>query len=94
MSQTKLINTTNWEKINLYEEVTKLMYPDGFHKKAQHGLWKLKIKLNKEEWEEIKPLFNFYEKNEGEIVRNMKYYGWATINPVQVVKKLYSIRRD
>lgn len=93
MGQTTLTQP-RWENINYHKEIEKLMYPDGFHKKKQHGLWKLKIKLNKKEWEAIKPLFQFYDKKEEEnnIIQNMTYYGWATIKPVQVMKILYTLR--
>ena len=94
MIQTKLThNTINWNKINSYKEVTKILYPDGFNKKEQHGLWKLKIKVSKEEWNKIKHLFQFYSKKE-EQIKNMKYYGWATTQPVEVMKILYALRHN
>lgn len=95
MIQATLENPIQWDKLNIYEEVTKLMYQDGFNTIEQHGLWKLKAKLSREEWEAIKPLFHFYEKNkEQDNVKNMKYYGWATINPVEVIRTLYTMNTN
>lgn len=95
MIQTKLtLNPILWKQINYHKEVEKLMYQDGFHKTKNHGLWKLRTKLNNREWGAIKHLFSFYDKTsvQKNIIKNMKYYGWATVNPVEVIKILYQIR--
>ena len=91
MTQQKLINNPiKWDKINYHKEVEKILYQDGFHKTKNHGLWKLKVKLTLEEWETVKPLFSFYEKTKN--ISNMKYFGWATIKPVEVMKIIYEMR--
>lgn len=87
MIQTTLKNPIQWKPTNLHQEVEKLMYQDGFHITKKHGLWKLKTRLTTEEWDKIKHLFQYYTKNT-KIVKNMKYYGWATTKPVQVIQTL------
>lgn len=77
--------------INYHKEICKLMFYDGFNIKANHGLWKLKIKLSKKEWKEVREYFSYYTPKE-KYVRNMKYYGWATYQPVDVIKKLLDMR--
>ena len=74
-----------------YSEVIKLMYPDGYHMGERHGLWKLKEKLTQFEWGYVKPYFQYFKKTDEE-VKNMKYYGWATTNPVKVMLLLKDLR--
>lgn len=81
-----------WENVNFYEEVQKLMYPDGFHKAYNHGLWKLKTKLSASEWNAVRVYFQYYEKGD-EVLQNVRYYGWATTNPVEVMKIIYRMRK-
>ncbi len=77
--------------LNYHEEVCKLMFVDGFDKKANHGLWKLNQKLTMEEWGAVKEYFTFYEKGD-KFLCNVKYFGWATVNPVKVMKIIYDMR--
>ena len=77
--------------INYGKEVQKLLYQDGFDKKENHGVWKLKIKLNRFEWNSVKKYFNYYDKDD-KFLANMVYYGWGTTQPVDVVKVLFSLR--
>lgn len=76
---------------NCHEEVCKLMYADGFDKKSNHGMWKLKVKLTPDEWREVREYFQFYEKGDKNI-KNAKYFGWATVNPVKVMKTILKMR--
>ena len=77
--------------INYGEEVQKILYQVGFDKKQNHGIWKLKIRLNKNEWEYVKEYFNYYEENM-DFLSNMSYYGWGTTRPVDVVRALFSLK--
>lgn len=77
--------------MNYHEEVCKLMFADGFDQRANHGLWKLKVKISPAEWGAVKEYFNFYEKDD-KFISNSKYFGWATVNPVQVMKILLKMR--
>lgn len=77
--------------INYHKEVCKVMFADGFNVKENHGLWKLKEKLTPDEWGAVKDYFSYY-KIKDENVRNMKYYGWATYQPVDVIKRLLDLR--
>jgi hypothetical protein len=77
--------------INYYEEICKVMFHDGFNKKANHGLWKLKVKLSVDEWKEVANYFSYYTENDKNI-KNMRYYGWATYQPVDVIKRLLELR--
>ena len=81
-----------WENVNFYEEVQKLMYPDGFHKAYNHGLWKLKTKLSVDEWNAVRDYFQYYKEGD-EVLQNVRYYGWATTNPVGVMKIIYRMRK-
>lgn len=76
---------------NYHEEVCKLMFADGFNKKENHGLWKLKVKLTPEEWGAVKEYFKFYTKGD-EFIKNARYFGWATVNPVRVMEILIKMR--
>ena len=77
--------------INYGEEVQKLLYQDGFDKNKNHGVWKLKVKLNRVQWDNVKKFFNYYNKND-KFLSNMVYYGWGTTRPVDVVKVLLSLK--
>ena len=72
---------------NYYEEVCKIMFQDGFHITENHGVWKLKKKLTPKEWGTVKQFFKYYNKND-ENIRNSKYHGWMTTDPVSVMIKL------
>ena len=80
----------NWENVDIYKEVCKRLYPDGFHKTLNHGLWKLKDKPSSEEWDEVKEYFTYYT-SEDENINGGKYFGWATVHPVDVMKILYAL---
>lgn len=73
--------------MNIHKEVTKILFPDGFHSIENHGLWKLKTQLSNTEWDNVKEYFNYYSKNDKNI-RNSKYGGWMTTKPVEVLLKL------
>ena len=79
--------------INFHHEVTKLMYPDGFHKTKNHGLWKLRHKLTPNEWNTVKEHFQYYHHNDKQI-SNSLYHGWMTTNPVKVMLKLRTLRNE
>ena len=78
--------------MNFHKEVIKILYPDGFDHEANHGLWKLKKKLNKVEWESVKQYFKLYNHTNKNI-SNVKYFGWMTTNPVQVMLKLREVQQ-
>ena len=78
--------------MNLHQQVTQRMYQDGFDHKANHGLWKLKHKLQKEEWESVKKFFRFYNHTNKNIT-NAKYFGWMTTEPVKVVLALKELEQ-
>lgn len=69
---------------NVYEEVQKILFPDGFNVEEQHGLWKLKKTLSYDEWMKVKSFFKYYNHTDKNI-NNSKYYGWMTTQPVQVM---------
>lgn len=77
--------------INYGKEVQKILYQDGFDEKENHGIWKLKIKLNRTEWESVKKYFNYYNKTDKSL-SNVRYYGWGTTQPVNVVKTLFTLK--
>ncbi len=77
--------------INYGKEVQKLLYQDGFDKSKNHSVWKLKVQLDKVEWNSVKEYFNYYDKDD-KFLSNMHYYGWGTTQPVNVVKVLFSLR--
>ena len=78
--------------MNFHKEVTQVLYPDGFDKKANHGLWKLKKQLNRKEWECVKEHFKFYNHTNKNL-SNVQYFGWMTTNPVIVMLKLREVQQ-
>lgn len=72
---------------NHHQEVCKILYMDGFDKEENHSLWKLKPKLSSEEWSKVKSFFKFYNHTDKNC-QNVKYFGWMTTQPVQVMLKL------
>ena len=75
--------------MNYHKEVLKLMFSDGYDHKAKHGLWKLKKHLTQEEWDSVKHYFKYYNHtSNNNFTSNVKYGGWMTVEPVQVMLKL------
>ena len=74
-------------KMNFHKKVEKHMYMDGFHKGKNHTLWKLKKQLTPQQWEKVKQYFNCYNHTDKEC-SNVKYFGWATTEPVKVMLTL------
>lgn len=73
--------------MNYYEETCKVLFQDGFHINENHGLWKLKKGLSQNEWDKVKQFFKFYHKNDKNL-KNSKYAGWMTTQPVKVMLSL------
>ena len=73
--------------MNFHKKVEKHMYMDGFHKGKNHTLWKLKKQLTPQQWAKVKQYFNCYNHTDKEC-SNVKYFGWATTEPVKVMLTL------